>query len=214
MKKLKIGIQKSGRLTTDSVQTLRSIGLVFADYKKRLIEPCVNAAIEIVYMRDDDIPTYVANGALDIGIVGKNVLLESVTDVCELTQFEFGSCSLSVAVPVTWVNASVDSLANCRIATSYPRTTQMFFEGKNIPVKIVNITGSTESSVTLGFADAIVDIVSTGATLRANGLKVLSVICKSQAVLITNKDAISRVSQIDFIQQLISKKTMYLSSVL
>jgi ATP phosphoribosyltransferase len=214
MKRLKIGIQKSGRLSEASVQTLRSTGLIFADYKKQLIEPCKNAAIEIVYMRDDDIPTYVANGALDIGIVGKNVLLESAANVSEITQFEFGSCSLAVAVPVAWKSESLESLQNCRIATSYPRITRMFFEGKNISVVIVNIAGSAESTVKLGLADAIVDIVSTGDTLRANGLRVLKEVCKSKAVLIANRNVLSNTAQKDFIQQFFFKKRMYLSQIL
>lgn len=187
MNRIKIGIQKSGRLAQDSIKVLRGAGLTFADYYSSLVEECSNAPIDIVFLRDDDIPKYVDEGILDLGIVGKNMVLESGYAFVELNAYEFGKCSLSLAVPITWTGKEMIDLSGCRIATTYPNSTKKYFEEKGIPIRIVAISGSTETAPRLGISDAIVDIVSTGTTLNANGLKVIACLYDSQAVMIANR---------------------------
>jgi len=186
-KNLKLAIQKNGRLTEDAISFLRSSGLQFENYKQKLFSSCKNFPLEIVYVRDDDIPDYVESGAVDLGIVGQNILNESNKDVKNIINLNFGICSLSIAIPKNSNIKVIKQLINARIFTSYPNSAEKYFKKKNIQVNILAVSGSVEITPALGIADAIVDLVATGQTLALNNLKVFEKIYDSQATLITGK---------------------------
>ncbi len=189
---IKIAVQKDGRLTEKTFSFLRSAGLEFETYKKKLFAVCRNFPLEILYVRDDDIPYYVETGIADLGIVGQNLLTELDSDVTELLPLEFGYCSLGVAVLKESDITSLSDLEGCKIATSYPNSTKKFFDDKNISVETVMISGSVEIAPTLGVASAIVDIVATGSTLALNDLKLLTKLYDCEAVLIATKNIKSK----------------------
>lgn len=186
---LKIVIQKEGRLTEGTLSLLHQIGLDFETYKQRqkLFSPCYNFPLEILYVRDDDIPNYVQTGVADLGIVGRNLLLEKKSSVKEILPLGFGNCTLMVAVHKDSKVQDVKDLNHARVATSYPRVAHKFFKSKGIHVRIINISGSVEITPTIGIADAIVDLVSTGSSLLLNDLRPIVPIFESQAVIIANK---------------------------
>lgn len=183
---LKLAVQKNGRLTEDTIQLLRSAGLEFESYNQRLFATCRNFPLDILYLRDDDIPDYVQTGAVDVGIVGSNMVVETGSKVKTELKLDFGFCSLSLAVPKESSIQKPSQLKNATIATSYPTLTRKYFKEKNIPVEIVTITGSVEIAPALNMANAIVDLVSTGSTLALNDLRVVEKVYESQAVLIAN----------------------------
>ena len=185
MKNLKIAIQKSGRLNEKSVQLLRNCGLNFENYKSSLITTVSNFPLEILFLRDDDIPEYVQDGIADLGIVGENVIAETEADVRYLQRLGFGKCSLKIAVPN---HSEVNDLADLNgmaIATSYPAILRKFLEKNGVSADIRIISGSVEISPALELSDAIFDIVSTGGTLRSNGLKPFADAMSSEAILIS-----------------------------
>ncbi len=184
---LKIAIQKNGRLNEDSYKLLISAGLKFDNYNQKLLTTCQNLPIDIIFLRDDDIPKCVDFGIVDLGIIGKNILYENNVRINELLNLRFGSCSLYLAAPQKSNIKNINDFKNLRIATSYPRSTNKFFKEKNIPIKIIKISGSVEIFPTLNMADAIVDIVSTVNSLKLNNLKKITKIYDSQAILIANK---------------------------
>lgn len=188
MKKLKIAIQKSGRLNEKSIELLRNCGLNFENYKSSLITSAFNFPIEILFLRDDDIPKYVQDGIADLGIVGENVILEKQVEVNYLQRLGFGKCSLKIAVPNHVDYQKLEDLEGKSIATSYPNILQEFLREQNINADIRMISGSVEISPNLGLSDAICDIVSTGGTLRSNGLKPFAEILNSEAILISGKN--------------------------
>lgn len=188
MKKLKIAIQKSGRLNEKSIELLRNCGLNFENYKSSLITSAFNFPIEILFLRDDDIPKYVQDSIADLGIVGENVILEKQVEVNYLQRLGFGKCSLKIAVPNHVDYQKLEDLEGKSIATSYPNILQEFLREQNINADIRMISGSVEISPNLGLSDAICDIVSTGGTLRSNGLKPFADILNSEAILITGKN--------------------------
>ena len=189
-KNLKLAIQKQGRLTDETLDFLRKSGLEFESYSQRLFSSCRNFPLEILYVRDNDIPNYVASGTVDLGILGQNVLNEKKPKVKKLLNLEYGFCSLIVAVPKESEIKDIKTLRNKTIATSYPKSTKKFFNDNNIPVKVVSISGSVEITPALGISQAIVDLVSTGSTLALNDLEILTKVYDSEAVLIANKDAL------------------------
>lgn len=184
---LKIAIQKNGRLNEDSYRLLTSAGLKFDNYNQNLLNTCKNLPIDVIFLRDDDIPKCVDLGIVDLGIIGKNILLENNVRINTLLELGFGTCSLYLAAPKKLNIKNIEDFKNLRIATSYPRSTNRFFKEKKIPVKIIKINGSTEIFPTLNMSDAIVDIVSSGKSLALNKLKKIIKIYDSQAVLIANK---------------------------
>jgi len=202
---LKIAIQKDGRLTEDTTKLLNSAGLEFDNYKQKLFTTCRNLPIEIVFLRDDDIPGCVSSGVADIGVIGKNVLYETDAKVDELLDLGFGFCSLCVAVPKESDINTLKDLRGLRIATSFVKSTKNFFEDKKIPVQIVEINGSVEISPALGMADAIVDIVSTGSSLASNDLRKLEKIYDTQAVLIANKSLNNSTFKKDLVNKLLTR---------
>jgi ATP phosphoribosyltransferase len=184
VKTLKIAIQKSGRLNEKSVELLKNCGLTFDNYKSSLISPVSNFPLEILFLRDDDIPEYVQDGIADLGIVGENVIEETEVEVNYLQRLGFGRCSLKIAVPNTNDIQNIAELDGKSIATTYPVILGKFLKGKGINVDIRTISGSVEISPGLGLSDAICDLVSTGGTLRSNGLKPFADVMSSEAVLI------------------------------
>ena len=184
MKSLKIAIQKSGRLNEKSVELLKNCGLNFENYKSSLISPVSNFPLEILFLRDDDIPEYVQDGIADLGIVGENVIQETEAQVSYLQHLGFGRCSLKIAVPNTNDIKDITELNGKSIATTYPVILNKFLTGKGIKADIRTISGSVEISPGLGLSDAICDLVSTGGTLKSNGLKPFAEVMSSEAVLI------------------------------
>lgn len=187
MKTLKIAIQKSGRLNEKSVEILKNCGLYFENYKSSLIASVANFPLEILFLRDDDIPEYVQDGIADLGIVGENVVIEAGAQVNHLQKLGFGKCTLKIAVQATSNITALAQLNGKAIATSYPVILQKYLNENNIDAQIRNISGSVEIGPGLGLSDAIFDIVSTGGTLKNNGLKPFINVMDSEAVLISSK---------------------------
>ena len=171
MTKLKIAIQKSGRLFDDSVKLLKDCGIGLKDGVNKLKAECDNFPMEIYFLRDDDIPQYVEDAVADIGIVGENVLYEKNKKAVIVEQLGFGKCRLSVAVGRNESYEGVDYLRGKRIATSYPILVQQYLDKHGVQAEIQEISGSVEIAPGIGLADAIVDLVSSGSTLFMNGLK-------------------------------------------
>ena len=201
MKKLKIAIQKSGRLNEKSVELLKNCGLSFENYKSSLISPVSNFPLEILFLRDDDIPEYVQDGIADLGIVGENMIEETRVDVEYLQRLGFGKCTLKIAVPNTSTIEKVSDLEGKAIATSYPAILEKFLTTNNVKADIKIISGSVEISPGLGLSDAIFDIVSTGGTLISNGLKPFCDVISSEAILIGNKSIAGN----DYVRELIAR---------
>jgi ATP phosphoribosyltransferase len=185
--KLKIAIQKSGRLYDDSVKLLKDCGIDLKNGVNKLKTECDNFPMEIYFLRDDDIPQYVEDAVADIGIVGENVLYEKNKKAEIVEQLGFGKCRLSVAVGRSEVYEGVEFLNGKKIATTYPTLVRQFLENNGIRAEIHEISGSVEIAPGIGLADAIVDLVSSGSTLFMNGLKEVETVLRSQAVLIRNE---------------------------
>ncbi len=183
MTKLKIAVQKSGRLHDDSMKILKEIGISINNGKDQLKTTAKNFPLEIFYLRNGDIPQYLKDGVVDVAIIGENVLIEKGESISILEKLGFSSCKVSIAIPKSSSYKSVKDLEGKRIATSYPNTVNKFLEKKGVNAKLHIINGSVEIAPNIGLADAIVDIVSSGSTLFKNGLKEVEVLLKSEAVL-------------------------------
>ena len=183
MSKLKIAIQKSGRLNEESIQLLKDCGISIYNGNDQLRVTASNFPLEVYFLRNSDIPQYLIDGVVDIAVVGDNLLLEKGKNIQVAEKLGFSKCKVSVAVPKSFDYKSVQDLNGMRIATSYPKTVLDFFNSKGVSVDIHQISGSVEIAPNIGLADAIVDIVSSGSTLFKNNLKEVEVIFKSEAVL-------------------------------
>ncbi len=183
MSTLKIAIQKSGRLNEDSIQILKDCGISINNGNDQLKATASNFPLEVLYLRNSDIPQYLIDGVVDAAIVGDNLLVEKGKNIQVAEKLGFSKCKVSVAVPKSFNYNSVTDLDGLRIATSYPNTVLDFFKSKNVSVDLHQISGSVEIAPNIGLADAIVDIVSSGSTLFKNNLKEVEVIFKSEAVL-------------------------------
>jgi len=184
---LKLAIQKKGRLSEKSIELINECAISFPNSTGKLVATCYDFPLEILFLRDDDIPDYVQDGVADIGIVGENVLVESDKNVDEILKMGFGRCRLSLAVPRSFAYTSIQDLQGKSIATSYPKILQQYLDKNNIQAEIHIISGSVEIAPSIGLADAICDIVSTGSTLLSNGLKEVEQIFQSEAIMIGNK---------------------------
>jgi len=200
--KLRIAIQKSGRLYEDSVKLLKECGIDLRNVKDRLKTESDNFPLEVFFLRDDDIPQYVEDGVADIGIVGENVLYEKNKKAPIVEKLGFGKCRLSVAIPRIQQYEGTQSLEGKRIATSYPYLVNEFLAKNNVKAEIHEISGSVEIAPGIGLADVVADLVSSGSTLLMNGLKEVEVILQSQAVLIRN-------SQLNAEQQKLVEKLVF-----
>jgi ATP phosphoribosyltransferase len=188
MNKIKIAIQKSGRLSEQSIELLKEAGISLSNGERRLISVASNFPLEILYLRDDDIPQYVADNVADLGIVGENVIMEKAFAVNTVLKLGFGKCRLSLAIPRNEDYTSEKYFNEKKIATSYPGILGNYLKSKSISAEIHEISGSVEIAPSIGLADAIFDIVSSGSTLISNGLKEVEVVAKSEAVLISNQN--------------------------
>ncbi len=188
IQKLKIALQKSGRLSEESHKLLKKCGIRFSNGLGKLRTEAANFPLEIFFLRDDDIPEYVADGVADIGIVGENIIFEDKRDVEIVEKLGFGKCRLSLAVPKNFEYQSVADFDGKRIATSYPNILRSFFAENNVKTEIHTISGSVEIAPSIGLADAVCDLVSSGSTLFTNGLREVETVLESQAVLIARKN--------------------------
>jgi ATP phosphoribosyltransferase len=195
---LRLALQKSGRLSDQCFSLLEACDLRFPASKagRAIKSKAINFPLEILLVRDDDIPEYVKDGIVDIGIVGENLIKESAYDLKVLQKLDFGHCRLALAVPQGSSFNTIESLQGKKIATSYPNSTKEFLESNKIKADIHFISGSVEIAPSLGISDAICDLVGTGSTLIQNGLRELFEIYKSQAVLITQPVSSLEVNQI------------------
>jgi len=184
MSKLKIAIQKSGRLHEDSLKLLKDCGIDVNNGRDQLKVAVDNFPMEILYLRNSDIPQYLEDGTADIAIVGENLLVEKQKKVATVQKLGFSRCRVSLAVPKDVEDESPEYFNGKRIATSYPVTLKNFLDQNNIKAEIHTISGSVEIAPNIGLADGICDIVSSGSTLFKNGLKETRVILKSEAVLV------------------------------
>ena len=166
------------------MQLLKSCGLSFENYKSSLITTVANFPLEILFLRDDDIPEYVQDGIADMGIVGENVIAETRSDVAYIQRLGFGRCTLKIAIPTHSPVTQLADLEGKSIATSYPVILKNFLDNQGVQADIRTISGSVEIGPGLGLSDAICDIVSTGGTLRSNGLKPFADVMSSEAILI------------------------------
>jgi ATP phosphoribosyltransferase len=190
MEKLKIAIQKEGRLSEKSLELIQESGIRHnQDSKRKLISLGENFPVEILYLRDDDIPQYVADAVADIGIVGENEVMEKNRNVAIVERLGFAKCRLSLAIPQSEEYTGPGYFSGKRIATSYPHILGKYLKKNHLNAEIHEISGSVEIAPGIGLADAIFDIVSTGSTLIHNRLKEVEVVAKSEAVVIATPGA-------------------------
>lgn len=181
--KIRIAIQKSGRLNEDSLKLLKDCGISIDNGKDQLKASSTNFPIEVFYLRNGDIPQYLRDGVVDIAIIGKNVLIEKGEDISTAAYLGFSKCKVSLAIPKGQSYTSVKDFEGKRIATSYPNTVRKYLAEKGVNAELHIINGSVEIAPNIGLADAICDIVSSGSTLFKNNLKEVEVMLKSEAVL-------------------------------
>ena len=185
---LRIAIQTKGRLNEQSIELLHELGIDVDAAKRKFLSKAANFPIEVLYLRDDDIPQVVANGTAALGIVGLNEVAERGCDVDVVTKLGFGGCRISLAIPKADEYQGVEYFQGKRIATSYPAILGKFLREQGVEAEMEVITGSVEIAPAAGIADAIFDIVSSGGTLVTNGLKEVERVFESEAVLIANKN--------------------------
>lgn len=217
---LRVAIQKSGRLSDDSLKLIKECGIKFNNGTGKLKSISTNFPMEFLFLRDDDIPGYVADGVADIGIVGENVLVEKKREVKLEKKLGFSKCRLSLAVPKSLDYKGIEYFSGKKIATSYPVILQNYLDSKSIQSEIHEISGSVEIAPGIGLADGICDIVSSGSTLFTNGLKEVEVIFPSEAVLIANNELSEEKQQtlrkwlfrIDSVLEAVNKKYILLNA--
>ena len=192
---LRIAIQKKGRLSEQSLEIIKQCGIKFGADERVLKDRATNFPLEFLYVRDDDIPSYIADSIADIGIVGRNEFDEQGIDLAVLRDLGFAKCRLSIAVPHEFGYKDLSSLEGKRIATSYPRILESILAEEGVKANLVSVSGAVEITPLVGVADAICDLVSTGATLAMNGLKEVQTIYRSSAVMIGRKEMGSAVKE-------------------
>lgn len=202
---IKLAIQKSGRLSDNSIQLLENCNLDIEKFNDRLVVSVRNFKLDLLFLRDDDIPEYVQDGVAELGIVGEDVLNETKADVKVVKKLGFGRCSLRIAIPENDDLQNIYDLNGKRIATSFPNILKDFLKQNKIDAKIVNISGSVEAAPSLGIADYICDLVSTGNTLKLNKLKSSISVLESEAVLIKNKNLKSQSDKYQIYLKLLSR---------
>ena len=186
--RLKVAVQKSGRLLDDSIQLLKECGIRIDNGKQQLRAPARNFPLDVLYLRNSDIPQYVQDGVADIGIVGENTIVEKQKKLVKALSLGFSKCRLSIAVPKNTNYPGASFLDGKRIATSYPNSLRQFLKEKQLNAEIHEIAGSVEIAPNIGLADAICDLVSTGSTLFKNGLEERDIILHSQACIARTED--------------------------
>ena len=183
---IRIAVQKSGRLSDDSLKLFKECGIKFESGSSKLRSISSNFPIEFLFLRDDDIPGYVEDGVADLGVIGLNVLMEHTRKVDIVKELGFSKCRLSLAIPRSEKYTDLSYFDGKSIATSYPNLTSQFLQANKVKAETHEISGSVEIAPSIGLAEAICDIVSTGGTLLSNGLKEVATVFQSQAVMISN----------------------------
>lgn len=193
---LRIAVQSKGRLFEDTMQLLSEADIKVSTSKRTLLVQSSNFPLEVLYLRDDDIPQSVASGVADIGVVGENEFVEKGEDAEIVRRLGFSKCRLSLAIPKEIDYTGLEWFEGKKIATSYPNILRRFMESKGIQIEIHVITGSVEISPGIGLADGIFDIVSSGSTLVSNNLREVEVVMESEAILIADKQMTSENRQV------------------
>ena len=188
--RLKLAVPAKGRLAEPSLRLCADAGLSFEVTERSLVVPCANAPVDLLLVRPSDIPEYAQDGVVDLGITGANLVVEADADVLTLAELGFGRCRLDAAVPVDARQQEIPDLDGLRVATAYPSSTARLLGERGITCEIVPVSGSVEAAPRLGLADAIVDLVSTGSTMDANGLRPVGTLLDSQAVLVGGRAAV------------------------
>ncbi len=189
MTKLRIGLPSKGRLQEQATELLKQAGLSFRRQPRSLFALVGELPVEVTFLRTDDIPVLCAEGAIDMGITGSDLVAESGVDLITRMNLGVGKCRLAMCVPEDSPVQQANELDGCRLATSFPRVTEQYLQGHSTNVHLVSISGSVEIMIALGVADAVVDLVETGSTLAANHLRVLAEIGRYETVLVQNRQA-------------------------
>jgi ATP phosphoribosyltransferase len=190
--RLTVAVPSKGRMAEPSLRLLADAGLSFEATERSLVVPCANAPVDLLLVRTDDIPEYVQDGVVHLGITGANLVVETEARVSTLADLGFGRCMLAAAVPADSLADSPQALEGLRVATSYPVSTRKLLGELGVACELITVSGSVEAAPRLGLADAIVDLVSTGSTLSANGLRRVGDLLPSQAVLIGGESSEAR----------------------
>ncbi|HEX6867642.1 MAG TPA: ATP phosphoribosyltransferase [Candidatus Limnocylindrales bacterium] len=188
-RRLRLAVPNKGRMVEPTLRLLHDAGLVFEEHDRSLVALVQNYALDILFVRTNDVIEFVGDGVADLGITGVDLLSETGAELPRVRTLGYGRCRLAAAVPNDTAITTIDELAGLRIATAHPKTAGRFFDGRGITVEIVPISGAVEVAPRLGLADGIVDLVSTGSTLAMNGLRVIGDVLASEAVLVANPAA-------------------------
>ncbi|HVM30551.1 MAG TPA: ATP phosphoribosyltransferase [Candidatus Limnocylindrales bacterium] len=186
---LRLALPNKGRLAEPAIALLRDAGLDFETADRRLTASARNFPLEMIFVRTDDIAEYVADGLVDLGVTGRDLVAERGNGLEPVLDLGFGACSLVLAVPRASTARDPDDLAGCRIATGFPRLTGAFLAERGVEARLVEVHGAVEVTPQLGVADAVVDLVATGSTLRLNGLRPIATLLESEAILVGRRDA-------------------------
>ena len=198
--RLSVAVPAKGRMAEPALKLCADAGLSFETTERSLLVPCANAPVDLLLVRPSDIPEYVQDRVVDLGITGANLVAEAEADVVTLAELGFARCTLEAAVPEDAEQREIGDLDGLRIATAYPVSTRRLLAERGVEAELVHVSGSVEATPRLGLADAIVDLVSTGSTTAANGLRRIGELLASQAVLIGGRDAIE--SRADLVERL------------
>lgn len=203
--RLTIAVPSKGRMAEPALRLCADAGLSFEATERALLVPCANAPVDLLLVRAHDVPEYVQDGVVDLGITGANLVAEAQASVVTLAQLGFARCTLQAAVPEDAAASELAELNGLRIATAYPVSTRACLAERGVDAELVAVSGSVEAAPRLGLADAIVDLVSTGSTASANGLRLLGTLLESQAVLIAGKGALAdRRELVDRVELMVS----------
>jgi ATP phosphoribosyltransferase len=205
--RLTVAVPAKGRMAEPTLRLLADAGLSFETTERSLVVPCANAPVDLLLVRPSDIPEYVQDAVVDLGVTGANLVVEAQADVLTLVELEFARCTLQAAVPNDAPQTAIADLGGLRVATAYPISTRLLLREQGVDVELVPVSGSVEATPRLGLADAIVDLVSTGSTASANGLRLIGTLLSSQAVLIGGRAAV------DARHELVERLELMLSGV-
>jgi ATP phosphoribosyltransferase len=198
--RLSVAVPAKGRMAEPALRLCADAGLSFETTERSLLVPCANAPVDLLLVRPSDIPEYVQDRVVDLGITGANLVAEAEADVATLAELGFARCTLEAAVPEDASQRTIADLDGLRVATAYPVSTRRLLEERGVRAELVHVSGSVEATPRLGLADAIVDLVSTGSTTAANGLRRIGELLASQAVLIGSRDSVE--SRGDLVERL------------
>jgi ATP phosphoribosyltransferase len=202
--RLTLAVPAKGRMAEPTLRLCADAGLSFETTERSLVVPCANAPVDLLLVRPSDIPEYVQDGVVHLGVTGANLVVEAQADVVTLAELGFARCTLQAAVPNDAPQNSIGDLGGLRIATAYPVSTRMLLNERGVDAELVPVSGSVEATPRLGLADAIVDLVSTGSTASANGLRLIGALLSSQAVLIGGRVAVEEHELVERLELMLS----------